>query len=262
MTIVREQGARFNDAEVAQNYVHRAPYAAALYEFLGDRVTNHHRALDLGCGPAKIACELATWFDQVDAVDPSLTMLQQGQKLHGDAANIRWIHASAEDVVLEGPYDLVTIGTAAHWMDPAVVFPKIAGVLPTDGVLATIQGDHPHQAPWEEAWLVFLRRWLERVGHRYDETAFANAIAAHEPWMDIAGRETFVFDYRQTLADFVACQHSRATWTMTQLGKDLAAEFDRELTELLTPFAHEGQLEFCLQTNLVWGTPRSTLVES
>ena len=49
---------------------------------------------------------------------------------------------------------------------------------------------------------------------------------------------------------------------MTQLGKDLAAEFDRELTELLTPFAHEGQLEFCLQTNLVWGTPRSTLVES
>lgn len=63
MTIVREQGARFNDAEVAQNYVHRAPYAAALYEFLGDRVTNHHRALDLGCGPAKIACELATWFD-------------------------------------------------------------------------------------------------------------------------------------------------------------------------------------------------------
>ncbi|MCZ6644173.1 MAG: class I SAM-dependent methyltransferase, partial [Gammaproteobacteria bacterium] len=235
MTIVREQGARFDDAEVARNYLHRPPYAAALYDFLGERVANHHRALDLGCGPGKIAGELATMFDQVDAVDPSLPMLQQGQSLHADASNIRWIHASSEDAVLEGPYDLVTIGTAAHWMDHAVVFPKISNMLETDGVLATIQGDRPHQPPWEATWMAFLRRWLQRVGINYDETAFGNAVTAHEPWMNIAGRKTFIFDYRQKLVDFVACQHSRATWTRIQLGNPLAAEFDAELTELLTP---------------------------
>ena len=261
MTIVREKGARFDDADVAQSYLHRAPYAAALYEFLGDRVANHRRALDLGCGPGKIAGELATWFDQVDAVDPSLPMLKRGQALHAGMTNIRWIHATAEDAVLEGPYDLITIGTAAHWMDHAVVFPKLACVLETDGVLATIEGDRPHQAPWEAAWMVFLRRWLERVGLKYDEGAFGNAIAAHEGWMDITGREAFVFDYRQNVSDFVTCQHSRATWTVDQLGEAVAAEFDRELTELLTPFAGDGQLEFSVQTNLVWGTPRSALVE-
>ncbi|MCZ6640163.1 MAG: class I SAM-dependent methyltransferase, partial [Gammaproteobacteria bacterium] len=80
-------------------------------------------------------------------------------------------------------------------------------------------------------------------------------------WMNIAGRKTFIFDYRQKLVDFVTCQHSRATWTRIQLGNPLAAEFDAELTELLTPFAHEGQLEFSLQTNLVWGTPRRAPAE-
>lgn len=261
MSIVRQQGVRFDDAIVAENYSYRAPYATALYEFLCDRVVNHRRALDLGCGPGKIAGELATWFDQVDAVDPSLPMLKRGQALHAGMTNIRWIHATAEDAALEGPYDLITIGTAAHWMDHAVVFPKLAGVLETDGVLAMIEGDRPHQPPWQAAWMVFLRRWLERVGLRYDEAEFGDAVTAHERWIDVSGRCAFVFDYQQSVADFVACQHSRATWTISQLGEAVAAEFDRELTELLVPFAGAGQLEFSVQTNLVWGTPRSALVE-
>ena len=172
-------------------------------------------------------------------MDPSLPMLKRGQALHAGMTNIRWF----------------------HWMDHAVVFPRLVGVLETDGVLAMIEGDRPHQPPWQAAWMVFLRRWLERVGLRYDKDEFGDAVTAHERWIDVTGWCAFVFDYQQSVADFVACQHSRATWTINQLGEAVAAEFDRELTELLTPFAGDGQLEFSVQTNLVWGTPRSALVE-
>ena len=261
MTIDRRHGARFDDADVAGKYLLRAPYAAELYEFLREFVPKPRRALDLCCGPGKIAGQLATWFERVDAVDSSLPMLQRAQMLHSGVNNIRWIHAAAEDAVLEGPYDIVTIGTAAHWMDHGVVFPKLAGLLAADGVLAMIEGDRPHEPPWEASWMAFVRRWLTRIGLEYDKAAFGNAVTAHERWMNVAGRRTFGFDYRQSVSDFVACQHSRATWTIKQLGAAVAAEFDRELTEMLVPFARDGQLEFSLQTNLVWGTPCSSPVE-
>ncbi|MCZ6852313.1 MAG: methyltransferase domain-containing protein [Gammaproteobacteria bacterium] len=261
MIIVRQHGTRFDDTEVARHYAHRAPYAAVSYEFLQGLVVQHRYVLDLGSGPGKIAGEMASWFERVDAVDSSLPMLRRGQALHAGSTNIRWIHARAEDAALEGPYDLVTIGAAAHWMDHAVVFPKLVKVMEKDGVLAMMDGDGPHQPPWQAAWVVFLRRWLERFGGKYDRARFGDAVAAYERWMDVAGRRTFLFDHRQSVADFVACQHSRATWTMARLGEAAGARFDQELTELLGPFAHDGQLEFSVQTNLVWGTPRSCLVE-
>jgi len=40
------------------------------------------------------------------------------------------------------------------------------------------------------------------------------------------------------------------------MGELLATEFDRELNDLMQPFATDGQLELAMVSYLTWGAPR------
>jgi hypothetical protein len=40
------------------------------------------------------------------------------------------------------------------------------------------------------------------------------------------------------------------------MGEVLATEFDRELNDLMRPFAMEGKLELAMVSYLTWGAPR------
>ncbi len=111
MTIDPKNGSTFEDEDVARCYQYRAPYAPALYDHLVEIAPATHRALDLGCGPGKIAHGLAARFDVVDAVDPSAAMIAIARER---PSAIRWIQATSEDAKLAGPYDLVTAGASIH----------------------------------------------------------------------------------------------------------------------------------------------------
>lgn len=252
------RGLAFGDEDVARCYPCRPPYAPQLYPFLLGRVSGRERALDLGCGPGKIALVLAERFGQVDAVDPSGPMLKVGARQdNGAHANIRWIQATAEAAPLDGPYDLITAGASLHWMDHAVVFPRLAAKLRPGGVLAVISGDSPSAAPWDDDWKIFLTDWLERLGHLYDERGFAAALRSYERWMRVEGRESFTHGVEQSLDDFIQAQHSRETWARSKMGRDLAQAFDKDLRALLAPHARNGVLRFDVTSLLVWGRPRT-----
>ena len=120
-----ENGVLFDDLDVARCYAHRAPYAPALYDFLLTLVPRRERALDLGCGPGKIALALAKHFETVEALDPAGPMIAMGQEQSREVRNIDWICAGAEEGIGDGPYDLVTAGASLHWMKHEVVFPKL-----------------------------------------------------------------------------------------------------------------------------------------
>jgi hypothetical protein len=90
----------------------------------------------------------------------------------------------------------------------------------------------------------------------YNPAAFAAEGTRHEAWMDIAGRERFAFTFRQSVEDFIACQHSRATWSRAAMGEALASEFDAKLEALMRPFAPDGLLELNMVSELTWGAPR------
>lgn len=246
----------FDNEDVARSYLHRPPYAPALYAFLLDLVPQRRRLLDLGCGPGKIAGDLAGYFDGVVALDPSGPMIALGQELHAERyPHIRWLHSRVEDAALDDAYDLVTAGTSIHWMQRETVFPRLADITP---IVAVIGGDEPGEVTWREDWRALNYRWLERLGHTPDPAGVAAAGAAHEPWLDIAGREAFDFTFRQKIEDFVNCQHSRATWSRAVMGEALAREFDEDIADTMAPWAEDGVLTLAMTSHLTWGAPRRT----
>lgn len=249
-------GDAFDDADVVRCYEYRPPYAPALFEFLLGQVPRHQCALDLGCGPGKIAATLADHFGKVVAVDPSGPMIAAGRERHAARhPNIHWIQACAEDAPIGESIDLAVAGASIHWMDHDVVFPKLAE---RTSLIAVIFGDEADQPPWQAEWVVAMTEWLARLGVTYDPVAFAARGRRYEAWIDIAGRETFTAPFRQRLEDFIACQHSRAALTRARMGTALAQAFDDDLAERLRPWTDDGMLAFEVHNHLVWGSPRRT----
>jgi SAM-dependent methyltransferase len=259
----REVGAAiFAEDDVVRCYYARPAYAPALYDFLLAQVAGRGRALDLGCGPGKVAMVLADHFAEVVALDPSAPMVAAGKASEaGGRSNVVWINERAETYTDVAGFDLVTAGTSIHWPDPAALFPKLAGWTETLAVL-TDSPLFPEPAPpcGEAAWVAFLTRWLARMGRPAPARLPENGAEAppHELWMDVAGRKLFRYGVRQSVDDFIVSQHSRVSWSRSSMGDAKAAEFDRDLDALMRPFARDGFLELDLVSELVWGAPRKT----
>jgi SAM-dependent methyltransferase len=260
----REVGAAiFAEDDVARCYHARPPYAPALFDFLLGRVKGRSRALNLGCGPGKVAMTLADHFAEVVALDPSAAMIAAGKASKaGRRDNIVWVNERAETHEDDAGFDLVTAGTSIHWPDTAVLFPRLACWTETLAVL-TDAPLFPAPAPpcGEAAWIGFLTHWLDRMGRPAPVVRPEPAVteeAPHELWMDVAGRELFRYAVRQSVEDLIVSQHSRVSWSRSSMGEALVAEFDHDLEALLRPFASAGFLELDLVSELVWGAPRTT----
>ncbi|MGA0600412.1 class I SAM-dependent methyltransferase [Caulobacter sp. KR2-114] len=247
-------GAAFDDADVARSYACRPPYASAAIVALAGLPAARRRALDLGCGPGKLAGPLALHFAQVTALDPSGPMLAEARRLW-PADNIRWLQASDAGAPLDEPYDLVTAGTSIHFMDHATLFPRLAHAT---GLFATVSGDHPPAPPWKAVWDEAMDLWLRRVGRTPDPAGFHAFGHRHEAWIDFLGRRAFAFTVSQPLDAFIRGQHSRATWARAAMGADLAQAFDADLERRLRPWTADGRLTYELVTEVVWGRPRSS----
>ncbi|HEX2560818.1 class I SAM-dependent methyltransferase, partial [Phenylobacterium sp.] len=95
----QNSGSDFDDADVARAYANRPPYPPALIAALAELATGRGRALDLGCGPGKLAIPLADCFQEVWAVDLSAPMIAAGRAADAGAhAGLRWIHGRTEDL--------------------------------------------------------------------------------------------------------------------------------------------------------------------
>jgi SAM-dependent methyltransferase len=258
----REAGAAvFAEDDVARCYHARPAYAPALYDFLLARVQGRRRALDLGCGPGKVAMALAGHFDEVVALDPSPAMIAAGKASEaGRRRNIVWVNERAETYEDDAGFDLVTAGTSIHWPDPAVLFPKLAGWTASLAVL-TDAPLFPAPAPpcGEAAWIDFLTHWLPRMGRPAPVVREGDLgeEGPHEAWMDIVGRELFRHIERQSVEDFITSQHSRVSWSRASMGQVLADDFDRALDGLMRPFARNGRLDLEVASELTWGAPRT-----
>ena len=264
-TAARLAGAAiFAQADVVASYHARQPYAPAAHAALLAQVPGRARALDIGCGPGPVARELASHFDEVVALDPSALMIAAARAM-GGPADIRWVCAAAEDFDEPAPLDLAVAGSSIHWVDPAIVFPKLARLT---GRFATLANDPTFPRPPPpcgiDAWLDFLERWNARVGRATPAAWRAPPpppppTTPNEAWIDVAGRARFPFVFRQSVADFVASCHARVSWPRERMGAELAAAFDADLTALLAPHAGaDGLISLDVLTDLVWGAPRAS----
>ncbi len=257
-------GKRFASRRVAQNYLYRPPYSPEVYStLLGLIGPGPGKVLDAGCGSGKITLGLVDHVERVDAVDPSIEMLNVAKRLSGGGnQKIRWINARMEEAPLDPPYGLIVAASSIHWMDLDRVLSRFAEALADRGCVAVLDGDAPVDAPWERDETAFMVAFLERIdGQRLGwwktiGQRLGEPLLVHPAFQPIGHKVTRPVQFSQSVTDYLRCQHSRATWSEDHLGEKASQEFDTEMTKLLNRHAVDGMLTFAVQTRIEWGRLR------
>lgn len=112
----------------------RPTYPPELFEYLSSLTSQHIIAWDCGTGNGQAAIELAKYFDNVIATDPSQKQLDSA------IANpkIKYSQATAENFNLGEPekFDLVTVAQAFHWFKHDKFAEVLSKVVKSNGILA------------------------------------------------------------------------------------------------------------------------------
>ncbi len=249
--------ARFQDQSVVDRYHLRPAYPPEIFTILDELIVDEPRTvLDIGCGTGNIARSLAAYVERIDAVDLSLPMLERARMLPGgDSPNIRWWHGRAEEVALKSPYALVTAGESLHWMEWDIILPRLAQVLTPRGMLAIVYVEEQslRSAPWSEGVHQISQRFTNNPA--YQPFDWIAALEQARLFHKLGERQTAPVPVSQTVEDYIAAQHARSTLSLATMTAEQAAQFDREMQELLLPFAHDGLLTFHVVGGVTWGKP-------
>lgn len=255
--MVERIGASFEDVLVVENYIYRPPYPTGVYDKLLSIAPNRNCLLDLGCGPGKISRPLSRYFKDVIAVDPSQSMIDLAQTLEdGQSANIRWVVGLAEDYDgTDNSLDLIVAAASIHWMEHRRLFPRLKSFASAAHRVAIVSGDTPFKPAWTADWKLFLAKWVPIVtGKEFDHDRKQEMRSEYRSYLDLEGAEFFISEpIKQSVGDFIRCQHSRDTFAPSHLG-DKLHQFDAELREILTPHAEDLMLQFSVSSEVVWGT--------
>ncbi len=249
----RHLAATFTYPGVAEAYQYRPPYPTEVFDRLVSLIKDEPRnVLDLGAGEGALARPLANLVDQVDAVDPSIAMIEAGKlRPGGTSPNINWILGTAEDAELGGPYALITAGASLHWMLPGPTTRRLAQVMTERAYLVVIEHGHrdqPWQAPLDE---VFRRHSRNQL---FNSTYSAPDELASAGLLEIAGQaKTAPVQFRQPVEHYVEYLHSTSSLARELMPEEEAAEFDRAVLEIVRPYASDGQLTTNVVANLAWG---------
>lgn len=233
---------------------YRPAYPEPLFADLCHRlpVSGSGRLLDLACGTGQIALPLAGKFAEVVAVDQEAASVAWGRNKAEAAGitNIRWITGAAEAVALDGPFELVAIGTAFHRLDRERVARRLVDWLQPGGGGALLWADIPSQGeqPWQKALADLFEQWMARAGTTdrippgWQEamTAKPHEEVLHTAGLDYVGTYEFPTAQTWTVESLIGFAYSTSLLNRHALG-DQAAAFEREMAERLTPLGREGR---------------------
>jgi SAM-dependent methyltransferase len=251
-----QYGAQFQDPAIIAAYHHRPPYPAEVFAILAGLITHEPRtALDIGCGTGDIARRLAAMVERVDAVDISAGMIAKGKALPGgDDPRLHWIVGRVEDAPLQPPYALVAAGESLHWMDWAVVLPRLREALAPEGYLAIVEREE-EPMPWAAETSQVLGRYSTnrefRPYHLVDELEQRGLFERR------GEQRTPPMRFVQSVASYVECVHSRNGFSRDRMGAEDAAVFDTALGALVSRSSADGMVELRIVGHVCWGVPRA-----
>jgi ubiquinone/menaquinone biosynthesis C-methylase UbiE len=134
---------------MAALYDARPPYPDALVAAL---LPYGARVLELGAGIGHLAVPLAQRGCQVTAVEPAQEMLATlAQRSQG--LSIRALHARAESLPLDGPFDLALIADALHFLDAEQTGLELARVRVSTLAIVRVE---PADSPYMNALIALI----------------------------------------------------------------------------------------------------------
>lgn len=133
--------------------------------------------LDLGCGPGLLALPFAEAGARVTAVDPEPEMLTALQSAAEKADLALEIRAGSSFAMPQGigPFRLVVMGRAFHWMDRIETARMLDRFVVPGGALALFNDDFPSTV--ENRW----RQVLDAVADRYGAAKAPHRVARKDP---------------------------------------------------------------------------------
>jgi SAM-dependent methyltransferase len=219
--------------------------------------------IDLGCGTGELARPLAGAFDDVVAVDIEPGMIAGGAQRAAQEGigNITWRAEEAEVTsIAAGAADLITVGSAFHWMDRALVLDKARAMLCGGGTFAVVGGNSPWtgKEPWQELIVSVLQRVIG-PGRRAGQGVFRKPAEPHEKVMAANGfsdvtQYDFLTPHRWTLDGVLGYLRSTSFASAAVLG-DRAAEFERILADELRALNPAGTFSEQLPFYALLGHP-------
>jgi ubiquinone/menaquinone biosynthesis C-methylase UbiE len=185
--------------EIADTYdCFRPDYSRNIFSRILDAVSPpRNRLVDLGVGTGKMARGFLGECDEITGVEPDAAMAEKLRKLD---PRIQVRIATAEEIAFPAAsVDLVTIGHALHWMDPAAVLSRVTEWLRPGGIFAVCGGGFcsPEGAVGEVVKREFEERWnayRDRTKKQFPEEALRS-----EPRMSVV-EVTTLHDVRMLTA--------------------------------------------------------------
>jgi SAM-dependent methyltransferase len=220
------------------------------------------RLLDLGCGTGQLLLQLASFFEACVGIDSEPDMLREAARLarerHID--NAEWIQASSSELLDQEsqlrPVDLVTIGTAFHFMEPQATLRALMRIVREGGAVAVAYNGSPmwlHPDPWAQT----LRRVLEsRLGPVRDLDVAAEGLRACELTMRALGYtsiERWKHTYESTIdIDFII-GHILSALSPAQVPPEQRPDFEKQVRQEITPIAPAGTVRETVAVRAVIG---------
>jgi ubiquinone/menaquinone biosynthesis C-methylase UbiE len=203
--------------------------------------------LDLGSGPGSLAVPFAEAGMRVTAADPEPEMLAAAAE-RAEAARVKihlWQGGSYDLHDGMGPYRLVTIGRAFHWMDRLATLAMLDRIVTRDGAVALFHDAHPVLP--ENQWF----KLLCKVGDRHGRQSHAHI--AERKKLGHRRYEPFLYQSAFTELDglsvtirkkinedeIVGRAFSQSTTSLEKLGPRAQA-FETELREKLRELSADG----------------------
>ena len=223
----------------------RPPYGPRFFAEVARRLalSGTERLLDLGTGPGILALGFAPWVAELVGVDPEPAMLAAARGAAERAGvGVRLIEGRAEDLPdAIGVFDIVTIGRALHWMEPAptrVVLDRL--VAPRGSLLICRSSAVPDgRNPWLEPYDLARGRWGEPgspARHALDRSAFLAGTRFRS-----RGTVSVEFGQDITVTALVDRVLSMSTSSPDRIGADVAV-LRASIGTALDPFAKDGIL--------------------
>lgn len=247
---------QFSDPSVVAAYQHRPPYPFEVISFLVNLAARPRGLLDIGCGRGDLTLPLARHFERVDAVDPSVPMLDEAQRLAGSQVScIRWLCSTLAQAPIEGPYDLITAGESLHWTDWSVVFPRLASVLAPGALLAIVtrRFDEP---PWNAELHDLLDRYS--TNRDYEPYDLLEELIARDLYRPEGSYESPVVGLSGRLEEYKESFHSANGFSRDRMTPSEAEAFDEALSSLVLEHRSDGVVELNYHVRVDYGRPLDT----